>query len=38
MDEHKIHVNFGSAIVEPEIRGVPKLNGNGYKTFSIDRI
>ncbi len=38
VDERKIHVNFGPAISEPEIRGVPKLNGNGYKTFSIDRI
>ncbi len=38
MDEHKINVNFGSAIAEPEVRGVPKLNGNRYRTFNIDRI
>ncbi len=38
MDEHKIHVNFGPAIPEPQIRGVPKLKGNGYRTFNIGRI
>ncbi len=37
-NEHKIHVNFGSAIPEPEICGVAKLNGNGYRTFNIGRI
>ncbi len=38
MDEHKIYVNFGPAIPKREIRGVPKLNGNGYRTFNIGRI
>ncbi len=38
MDEHKMHVNFGPAILEPEIRGVAEWNGNGYKTFNIGRI
>ncbi len=38
IDEHKIHVNFGSAIPETEIREVAKLNGNGYRTFNIGRI
>ncbi len=38
IDEHKINVNFGSAIAEPEIRGVAKLNGNRYRTFDIGRI
>ncbi len=38
MDEHEIYVNFGSAIPEPEIRGVAKLNGNRYRRFDIGRI
>ncbi len=36
--ERKIHVNFGPAIPEREIRWVPKLNRNSYKTFNIARI
>ncbi len=38
MDQHEVHVQIGSPISEPPIRGVAEWNGNRYKTFNIDRI